>query len=172
MALKKSMPLLLMMFTVMFALPLAAGAAVVTPSAFAQEEDENLASDTVSNVLDNGNTAGDNTNTQLSVPLIDQDQTDANLGLSEALDVIEEEPPITPTPPQEEEPPEFAVFCIEGTIFGTACFDTLEECEDAAGIGIIGGGECEGFESPPPGSRDCEVLRDPEGEPFGVVCAL
>jgi hypothetical protein len=186
MELKKPIPLVLLLFTVMCVLP---ATTAVIPSAIAQEEDddmsldeaENLASDTVSNVLDNGNTAGDSANTQVSVPLTDQDQTDANLGLSEVLDVTVERTlstPTTPPPdddgelPPEEEPPEFTVFCVEGSIFGTACFDTLEECEDAVGIGIIGGGGCEGFESPPPGGRDCVVLRDPIGQPVGVFCPL
>lgn len=71
MTLKEAIPVVLVMFTLVCALP----ATVISPppSAMAQEDDEaeNLASDTVSNVLDNANTAGDNTNTQLSVPIID-----------------------------------------------------------------------------------------------------
>ena len=92
---KEAIPVVLVMFTIVCALP---ATVISPPSAIAQEDDdeENLASGTVSNVLDNGNTAEDNTNTQLSVPLTDQDQTDANLGLSEALDVTVERTLSTP----------------------------------------------------------------------------
>src|SRR3712207_3974052 len=166
------------MFTVTCALP-----AAVTPSAIAQEEDddmsldeaENLASGTVSNVLDNGNTAGENSNTQVSVPLIDQDQTDANFGLSEALDVTVERT----LSPQEEEPPEFVAFCLVFTGPGgdsiTGCFDTSDECEIAQGIlvdlfpdRLISG--CDGFETLPPNAADCNIVEDQEGEPIGVNC--
>ena len=103
---KEAIPFVLVMFTISCALP---ATVISPPSAIAQEDDdeeENLASDTVSNVLDNGNTAGDNTNTQLSVPLTDQDQTDANLGLSEALDVTVERTLSTPPDDDGELPPE------------------------------------------------------------------
>ena len=212
MTLKKSATvplLLLMMFTIMCALPIAG----TVPSAIAQEDDndedaslldddENLANGIVSDVVDddgddeqqevNDDAAdeeivdqnddavifGDSANTQTAIPLTDQNQRAADLAaqLAANLDLvfIEEEEPSTPTPtlpPPEEEPPEFTVFCVEGSIFGTACFGTLEECEEAVGLGIIGGGGCEGFESPPPGGRDCEVLRDATGQPIGVFCA-
>jgi hypothetical protein len=121
---------------------------------------------------------GDSANTQTAIPLTDQEQRAADLAAQLAANLEE---PSTPTPtlpppddgelPPEEEPPEFTVFCVEGSIFGAACFDSLEECEDAVGLGIIGGGQCEGFESPPPGSRDCVVLRLPDGQPIGVSCA-
>ena len=91
---KEATSLFLVMFTVVCALP-AAGVALI-PSAIAQEEDdddgmsldeaENLASDTVSNVLDNDNTAGDDT--EVSVPITDIDQTDANVGLNLALEEV------------------------------------------------------------------------------------
>src|SRR5919107_2291356 len=103
---KEAIPVVLVMFTLVCALP---ATVVSPPSAIAQEDDdeaENLASDTVSNVLDNVNTAGDNINTQLSVPLKDQDQTDVNLGLSEALDVNVERTLSTPPDDDGELPPE------------------------------------------------------------------
>jgi hypothetical protein len=91
---KEAMPLVLVMFTIICALPLPA-TVVSPPSAIAQEDDdeENLASGTVSNVLDSGSTAGDNTNTQLSIPITDQDQRDANLAAQLGLnvDIVEEE---------------------------------------------------------------------------------
>jgi hypothetical protein len=198
---KTAAPLVLLMFTVLCALPAAAVVGVI-PSAIAQEDDEeNLGSSIVSDVLDgssddnddnnndgeeenDGGAAGEDgddggSNTQIAVPLTTQDQREANLAEQLGLDVdrVEEVevapiPPIppTPTPPQEEEPPEFTVFCVEAVFFGTACFDTLEECEDA--VGIIGGGGCEGFESSPPGGRGCEVLRDATGQPIGVSCPI
>ena len=82
-----------MIFTVFCALPVVAVAAVgVIPSAFAQEE-------------------GDDTNTEISVPITDQDQGAANLGANLAANVdiehiIEE---TRTTPPEVEEPPECAV---------------------------------------------------------------
>src|SRR5918997_3001271 len=103
---KEAIPVVLVMFTIVCALP---ATAVSPPSAIAQEDDdeaENLASETVSNVLDNGNTAEDSTNTQLSVPLTDQDQRAANLGLSEALDVTVERTLSTPPGDDGELPPE------------------------------------------------------------------
>ena len=153
------------------------GITISPPSAIAQEDDdeaENLASGTVSNVLDNVNTAGDDTNTQLSVPITDQDQTDANLGLSEALDVTVER---TLTPPQEEEPPEFVAFCLEimnqpeeEVISDILCFDTSEECAEAQEVledrGFVISMKCEGVETFPPGALECVVFRD---NPGGVV---
>ena len=174
MILQKITPLVLLVFTLVYALP-----AAVIPSAIAQEEDgddmsldeaENLASGTVSNVLDNGNTAGDSTNTQLSVPLTDQDQTDANFGLSEALDVTVERT----LSPQEEEPPEFVAFCfVSGIIGSPLCFNTSEECEDAEEF--LGGvapnvSDCEGVEVLPLGALICVNLEDEQGEIETVVC--
>ena len=181
------MPLILFLFTIMCALP-AAGVAVI-PSAIAQEDNdmsldeaENLASDTVSNVLDNDNTAGDNSNTQVSVPLIDQDQTDANFGLSEALDVTVERTLSTPTtpPPSDDDgelpppPPIPTEFCLTvefvSTVVQTYCFSTGEECE--TGEEILRGSfafarilsSCEGFETLPAGGQQCEVASfvDPD----------
>jgi hypothetical protein len=175
MALQKITPLVLLMFTLVCALP---ATVVSPPSAIAQEDDEeaeNLASDTVSNVLDNGNTAGDNTNTQLSVPLRDQDQTDVNLGLSEALDVTDVTVERTLTPPQEEEePPEFVAFCfVSGFSPNPFCFDTSEECENAEEF--LGGftpnvSDCEGVEVLPPDALSCVNLEDEQGEIVTVSC--
>jgi hypothetical protein len=87
MTLQKTGPLVLLMFTVLCALPAAAAVGVI-PSAFAQEEDD-----------------GD-TNTQIGVPLTDQDQGAANLGANLAANVdtehiIEEAQSTTPTPSEE-----------------------------------------------------------------------
>lgn len=159
-------PLILVMFTVICALP----AAGTVPSAIAQEEDDmslneeegggDLASGTVSNVLDSGSTAGDNTNTQLSVPLIDHDQRDANLGLSEALDVIVERTLSTPPPDDDGLPPEDdTVFCIERQATGeTLCFDTRSQCETAKELLGIVLAQCEEFETPPPGAESCSIV--------------
>jgi hypothetical protein len=162
MTLKEAIPVVLVMFTLVCALP---ATVISPPSAIAQEDDEaeNLASDTVSNVLDNGNTAGDNTNTQLSVPLIDHDQRDANLGLSEALDVTVER-----TLDDDELPPEDeAVFCLVDITFGILCFDTLEVCEsveDLFGRLFIVTG-CEEFETLPSDARICTFVP-----PLSVPC--
>ena len=154
MTLKEAIPVVLVMFTLVCALP---ATVISPPSAIAQEDDEaeNLASDTVSNVLDNDNTAGDDTNTQLSVPLRDQDQTDANLGLSEALDVTVER-----TLSPQEEPPEDedAFFCLIGEI-EPFCFESLAECEEA--LDNLGAeAECRGFETLPEDALLCTVEGD------------
>jgi hypothetical protein len=178
---KEATSLFLVMFTVVCALPAAAAGVALIPSAIAQEEDddedENLANGTVSNVLDNVNTAGDktNTNTQLSVPITDLDQTDANLGLSETLDATVER-----TLSSEEEPPEFVAFCLEITNpeeevnSDILCFDTSEECAEAQEFledrGFVISMECEGVETFPPGARECLIIRDNQGEIAAVGC--
>ena len=178
---KEAIPVVLVMFTIVSALP---ATMISPPSAIAQEDDdeaENLASDTVSNVLDNDNTAGDNTNTntQLSVPLTDQDQTAANFGLNEALDVTVEETLSTPPAPPDDDdlPPEFVTFCFESETLVPffLCFDTSEECSaaqefhEASGTLIIS--ECEGFETFPPRSVDCQFI-EVEGEVTRIECGL
>ena len=161
MTLQKTGPLVLLMFTVLCALPAAAVVGVI-PSAFAQEED-------------------DDTNTQVAVPLTDQDQGAANLGANLAANVdteeiIQEAQSATP-PEEEEEPPEFAVFCFESGVLtpeGTLlCFDTLDECELGETIVIFGPviSECKGFVTQPPDSGHCEVTRE-QGEPPGFVCIV
>lgn len=158
MTLKKPMPLILLLFTIMCVLPAATTTAVI-PSAIAQEDDdmsldeaENLASDTVSNVLDNGNNAGDDSNTQIVVPLIDQDQDSEQRAENRAanldLEVIREQPltqpltqpPGTPGGPAPTPPPTTpeVLFCfqydfiIPQTGFMrlniAQCGNTLEEC--------------------------------------------
>ena len=147
----KIMCLVPVMFSILCAL-LAGVVAVRT--AIAQEDDdmsldeaENLASETVSNALDNGNTAGDDTNTQIVVPPIDQDQDSEQRAENRAanldLEVIREQPLTqppgtpggpTPTPPTTPE----VLFCfqydfiIPQTGFMrlniAQCGNTLEEC--------------------------------------------
>jgi hypothetical protein len=85
MTVQKTGPLVLLMVTVLCALPAAAVVVGVIPSAFAQEEEED-----------------DDTNTQVAVPLTDQDQGAANLGANLAANVdteeiIEEARSATPT---------------------------------------------------------------------------
>lgn len=157
MTVQKTGPLVLLMFTVLCALPPAAAVGVI-PSAIAQEEgndDQDLSSD-------------DDTNTQTGVPMSDQDQGAANLGsnLAANLDVehiIEETRPTpTPTPPEEEEPPESEVFCFSFRVgiipvFSTLCFSTEEGCNTfLAGVSgnpfIVIVSPCDGFETPPPGA--------------------
>jgi hypothetical protein len=180
---KKTTPLVLMIFTLMCALPVAAGA---VPTAIAQVDeddaslldDENLASGIVSDVLDGGSgdnddneeenddggaAAGGDTNTQAAVPITDQDQEAANLALNEGVDVdvvqeeVQKETRTTPTPSEEEEPPEFVAFCFVSGLSVTQplCFNTSEECEDA-----------EEF----PNAINCLNARNEEGEVVTVVC--
>jgi hypothetical protein len=194
---KKTTPLVLMIFTVMCALPVAAGA---VPAAIAQEEqttslEEDLASGIVSDVLDGGSddendneendsdAAGGDTNTQVTAPITDQDQTTADIAANRAanldLEVVREQLP-TPTPPEEEEPPEFVAFCLEITNpeeevnSFILCFDTSEECAEAQEFledqGFVISMECEGVETFPPGADECFVSRDNQGEIVAVVC--
>ena len=177
---KKTTPLVLMIFTVMCALPVAAGA---VSTAIAQEEEttsleEDLASGIVSEVLDDsgnadeeendGDAAGDDTNTQVAVPVTDQDQGAANLALNEALDVtVERTLSTTPPPDDDELPPEDEdVFCLVDIDFGILCFNTLEDCEiveDLFGRFIVTG--CEEFETPPSDARICRFVA-----PLSVDC--
>jgi hypothetical protein len=173
---KKTTPLVLMIFTLICALPVAAGA---VPTAIAQvdeddasllDDDENLASGIVSNVLDGssgdndddneeenddgGAAAGGDTNTQAAVPIIDQDQRAANLAANLAaqldLDVTnadeEQEEEVLPDeePPDEEPPEEGVSFCfaIVGETTAPRCFDTELECQLTRGN-----------EVPPPGTE-------------------
>ena len=175
---KTTTPLVLMIFTVMCALPVAAAA---VPAAIAQEEqttslEEDLASDIVSDVLDgSGNAdeeentddaAGDDTNTQIAVPVTDEDQREANLAANLAaqldLDVanVDEEE----QQPPEEEPPEFVAFCLQASDFlgeVPVCFNTSEECERAeellleVNIDIIS--DCKGVETLPADAINCFI---------------
>jgi len=151
-----------MIFTVMCALPAAAG---VVPTAIAQEEDasldddQNLASDIVSEVLGGGDaddeTDQDATNTATINPNqeqdadqtdfnefgdetadTDQDQRDANIAVPIAIPInvhlIEEEEEEEEQPPEEEPPEdgEGVSFCFT-TGVAVSCFPTLLECEVA-----------------------------------------
>jgi hypothetical protein len=192
---KKATPLVLMIFTVMCALPAAVGA---VPAAIAQEQtsslEEDLASGIVSDVLDGGSddendndneendsdAAGGDTNTQVTAPITDQDQTTADIAENRAanldLEVVREQP--TPTPPDEggeEEPPEFVAFCfVSGlSVTQSLCFNTSEECEDAEeflGDVTPNVSDCEGVETLPPNAINCVNARNEEGELVTVVC--
>jgi hypothetical protein len=110
--------------------------------------------------LSNNVAFGDDTNTQIAVPIIDQDQRAANLAEQRAanldLDIVRvQQPTPTPTtqPPEEEEeqPPagtcdpsttDCFCFAIVGEPTAPRCFDTELEC-------II----ARGNEVPPPGTE-------------------
>lgn len=150
MTVQKTGPLVLLMFTVLCALPAAAAVGVI-PSAFAQEEDDDL------------DLFPDDTNTERAVPLIDQDQGAANLGANLAANVdtehIIEETRSTPTPP-EEEPPEFVAFCHEFPSGEVHCYETLQDCiagEEQFGVQDP---DCEGVETLPPNAGECTVDRE------------
>ncbi len=119
MTLQKNTPVVLMMFAIMCALPVAGVVAV--PSAIAEEEEEtSLAEALTGDIISNAQNGGGETNQE---QLQTVDQTGSNLdlvttdveqdadaaaiplGLQVDEDVFEEEPAITPTP-TEEEPPE------------------------------------------------------------------
>jgi hypothetical protein len=186
---KKTTPLVLMIFTLICALPVAAGA---VPTAIAQEEqtsslEEDLASGIVSDVLDGGSddeddndneendsdAAGGDTNTQVTAPITDQDQTTADIAANRAanldLEVVREQSP-TPTPPEGEEPPEFEAFCYEREGGEIHCYDTLEDCIAGGEFLGIEDPDCEGFETLPPNAGECTVIRDLDGVPIGVTC--
>src|SRR5215208_6949681 len=104
--------------------------------------------------LNNNVAFGEDTNTQIAVPIIDQDQRAANLAANLAaqldLDVTnvdeeeEEEVPPDEVPPDEEPPEEGVSFCfaIVGETTDPRCFDTLLECQLTRGN-----------EVPPPGTE-------------------
>ena len=161
MTVQKTGALVLMMFTVLCALPVAAAVGVI-PSAFAQEEED------------------DDTNTEIAVPITDQDQGAANLGANLAANVdtehiIEEAQSATPTPPEEEEeeePPEFVAFCNPFTAESLHCYPTLEDCIIGEGMFGVQDPDCEGVETVPPDAVDCDVVRNEEGEVDFAVCRL
>jgi hypothetical protein len=165
MTVQKTGPLVLLMFTVLCALPVAAAVGVI-PSAMAQEED-------------------DDTNTQIGVPISDQDQGAANLGANlganlaanvDTEEIIEEARSTTPTPSEEEEAPEFEAFCFVPAQFPNSlqCYPTMEDCNlsESSFFGpAIEGEGCKGFETRPPDAQRCEIIRDQvTGVPTGAFC--
>jgi len=98
--------------------------------------------------LSNNVAFGDDTNTQISVPIIDQDQRAANLAEQRAanldLDIVRvQQPTPTPTtqPPEEEEQPPAGTcdpsttdcFCFRDVAGKVFCFFTDTECDLARG---------------------------------------
>ena len=164
---KTAAPLVLLMFTVLCALPAAAAVGVI-PSSFAQEEED------------------DDTNTQIGVPISDQDQGAANLGANlganlaanvDTEEIIEEARSTTPTPSEEEEAPEFEAFCFVPAQFPNSlqCYPTMEDCNlsESSFFGpAIEGEGCKGFETRPPDAQRCEIIRVPPvtGVPIGSRC--
>jgi hypothetical protein len=125
------------------------------------------------NVQTNTNTFGADTNLQVAVPIVDQDQTAEQRAVNLDIEIVrEQQPPTQPTPsppddgvpPEEEE--EDAVFCLTfretggGNAF-PVCTATLEECESLEGgfqpdIGTVIS-ECEGFDELPAGAACVRV---------------
>lgn len=175
----KTTPLVLVMFTLVCALP--AG----IPSAIAQEDtslEEDLVGGIISNVLDgdadDAEVNQDSTDTE-TVSSNQEDQTvdhdtvifgDNTADLDETnvdVPLNAEEGPSTP-PPDGRLSTEEAVFCFEPDLpRGFFCFDTLDECEIAEErvgsaeelLGSVISG-CERFETPPPGALSCSVLDE------------
>ncbi len=78
--------------------------------------------------LSNNVVFGDDTNTQVAIPISDIDQRAANLDLEETITVL---PPTPPTQP----PTQAGAFCLaflpeDSTTPELACFTTLAHCED------------------------------------------
>jgi hypothetical protein len=110
--------------------------------------------------LSNNVAFGDDTNTQITVPIIDQDQRAANLAEQRAANLDIEIPPTTPTPPDDEVPPpgeEDAFFCLAGEVGGFACFESLAECQELA-TGTED--RCQRFETLPEGADLCRFEDD------------
>jgi hypothetical protein len=184
-------PMILMMATLACAIITpAAGALLLLPSSsvFAQQQEEtslgereNIARGIVSGVLDgSGNddeesseaAVDDDTNTQMAVPPLDQDQRAAKVALNEALDVTSESTS-TPPPSGDGLEPEFEAFCLgsEATPSELLCFNTSEECErgeEFLGRFWLTISDCEGVEARPPDALICDN-REEEGE-VGVRC--
>jgi hypothetical protein len=159
----------------------AAGVTLLLPSSvFAQQEDtslgerEDLASGIVSDVLDgSGNAdeeentddaAGDDTNTQIAVPVTDEDQREANLAANLAAQLDLDVANVDEEEEEEEEPPEFVAFCLQASDFlgeVPVCFNTSEECERAeellleVNIDIIS--DCKGVETLPADAINCFI---------------
>jgi hypothetical protein len=112
--------------------------------------------------LSNNVAFGDDTNEQTAIPIIDQDQRADQRAANLDIEVVRIQTPTQPpTPPDDGElPPEDLVFCIVLELgMRTFCFDTEQECE--LGEEFFAG-ECEGFETPPPGALSCSIV---EGRP-------
>ena len=181
----KTTRLVLVMFTLVCALP--AG----VPAAIAQEDtslDEDLVGGIISNVLDGDDDEGngdaddaeidqDSTDTTTTVSSNQEDQTvdhdtvifgDNTADLDDTnvdVPMNVEEGPSTP-PPDDRLQPEEVAFCFEPNLpRGFFCFDSLEECEIAEEqvgsaeelLGSVNSG-CERFETPPPGALSCSAL--------------
>jgi hypothetical protein len=115
--------------------------------------------------LSNNVVFGDDTNTQIAVPIIDQEQEATNEAEQRAanLDVEETTTVLQPTPTPTTTEPTPTVFCLTlvSTISGqsgTECFSTLSECltrqaavEGGATVDLVSG--CRGFVTAPPGAR-------------------
>jgi hypothetical protein len=121
------------------------------------------------NILVTENEFGDDTNVQVAVPIVDQDQTAENRAANIDLEILTEQQPPTPTPTPPDDgvlpPEEDAFFCFTGEGQQILCFESLGECQDALDILGLTGVECEGFETLPEGADICTV----EGDAF-VFC--
>lgn len=190
------MPLVLMIFALMSILP----AAMIPPSAIAQEEDdtslddeENLASGIVSDVLEDGNAAEDESNQDAVNTAsedsnqeqdVDQDDIstfgddtadldDANVAVPLGIPIniqLEEETPTTPPPPDDGGlPPDFVAFCLLSNIVtNPLCFDTSEECETAQEFLRSGAEEEE--EEDDPIIEECDGVE--ELPPDALICTF
>ena len=113
--------------------------------------------------LSNNVQFGDDTNTQIAVPIIDQDQRAANLAEQRTANLDIEIETIQPTPttrtPTPTEPPEEedAFFCLAGEVGGFACFESLAECQELA---TGSEDQCQRFETLPEGADLCRFEDD------------
>jgi hypothetical protein len=141
-------------------LALALPTGVVSQTAQAQSLGSDIANDVLDNI-DQDSSANDNVlvnedefgdDTQVAVPITDQEQTAANLAANLDVEIESIQPtPTTPTPTPTEPPEEEdAFFCFP--VMNIACFESLAECQEAA---ERIGGECRGFETLPEGALLC-----------------
>jgi hypothetical protein len=186
---KIPLPLVLLIFTVVCALP--AAAAAVIPSAIAQEENaslgEDLAGGILSDVLDGGDAVGnenvqDATNTATINPNQEQDldQTDFNVFGDETADLIqdqsqanvavpigipvnvEEEEEIVVTPTTPPSLPDDGGLPPEFVAFCHGLDGRIacyDTLEDCEEVGELLGVQCEGVETVPQLPCDCEVIE-------------
>jgi hypothetical protein len=113
--------------------------ATATATATGTQDNDNTAaiaqdSSADNNIQVNENVFGNDTATQVGIPIADQDQTAENRGVNLDIEIVRIQPPPPPTTPTTPPPPppeqEFCVDFIGAMGAAQACFPTLAECEE------------------------------------------